>query len=675
MQKGSSWMDSAQKMHESHEHAVQWWGKDNDRFVTAVNFIGGDQWTAEEKELFRKKNKAPIVYNYVRPALRTAVGLFIQNKYAGKFAPFQPEDQPLSDVLESLNVWNSNQQNDQYRDIDTFQTGWGAGRACQICYMQTFEDGRYRMRTDNLSPLQVYWDPSSRHYIIRDDATFVDVVWWLTADQIAEMFPDKEDLHETLYALNREESNYQSTTNKKTDRDHETKDEQDGTFKVIERFYKKRVTERFAVSDEGRVDFENEEQANEYKQKHKKPTKSRTVEKLFQAVLIPYWSQTEFAVNGEYHCQPRMTDADFPDEGQLIFPVLEFIAESFNGSINSFTDDQIAPNKMTNGMLSNWYHNVKHSSSAPGYLIDPTAFKSENDAKLFEKYGSEGDRRFRVNAGRAGDALFEIPKGQPLNSDVNKLVEMSAMAQEEFSAAPKALKGMSQSGQSGILQEQLMQQAYTQHQQAIANWKMFMKMRIMLRYAYWRQYYTDEKVIRITKDGKNDYLTINKEQWETDEYGYQTGNIIKWNDINAAPYDVVIEDSTQSPSIRKKNLDIVQALMQSGSAAQDPVLLTMLTMYWLEQNDASQDFKTQVKEWSTVLKQQKQQQMQNEQQQQELDQTQQAQQIAQTEAEQAPTQRGAQPDQDELIRQFMNKQAGLASQTIPQSELVGHPNQ
>jgi hypothetical protein len=485
------------------------------------------------------------------------------------------------------------------------------------------------------------------------------------------MFPDKEDLHTTLYALSREQSNYQTTTNKKVDRDHESKDEQDGTFKVIERIYKKRVTERFAVTQDGRVDFEDDNQAREYKTKTKIPTKSRTIEKFYQAILIPYWSNTEFAINEEYHCQPRMTDPDFPDEGQLIFPVLEFVAEVFNGSINSFTDDQMAPNKMTNGMLTNWYHNVKHSASAPGYLIDPTAFKSENDAKLFEKYGSEGDRRFRVNTGRAQDALFTIPKGEPLNSDTQKLVEMSAMAQEEFSAAPKALKGMSQSGQSGVLQEQLMQQAYTQHQQAIANWKMFLKMRMYLRYAYWRQYFTDEKVIRITKNGKHDFLTLNQEKWETDEYGYQTGNIVKWNDINAAPYDIVVEDSTQSPSIRKKNLDIVQSLMQSGAAAQDPVLMTMLTMYWLDQNDASQDFKDQFKEWSTVVKQQQQQKQQAEQQKAELEQVQQTQDIAQAEAEQTAIPPSGQPDQDAMIAEFMNKQAGLPGQPIPTADLVG----
>jgi hypothetical protein len=668
MQKTLSWMDSAKKFIESHEQAVQWWGKDNSRFVENINFISGQHYTPEELEVFKKKNKAPIVYNYVRPALRTATGLFVQNKYGVKFSPFGPEDQPLSETLEGLNTWNSGQQNDAYRDIDTFQTGWGAGKAYQICFMETFEDGRYRMRTDSINPLSVYFDPNSRHPIIRDDAEYVDIVHWKTAEQIAEMFPDKQEMIDELYSLSRENTNYQATTNKKVDRDHESYDELDGRYKLIERFYKKRVTERFSVTQDGRVDFQDENEAYEYKAKNKTPIKSKTIEKLFQAILIPYWSNTEFVHNDEYHCQPRMVDPDFPDEGQLIFPVIEFCAEVLNGSFSSFTDDQIAPNKMMNGMLSNYFHNVKHSASAPSYLVDVSAFKSEADARLFEKYGSEGDRRFRVKEGRADGAIQPIPQSQPINGDAQRLIELSSMYQEEASAAPKALKGMSQSGQSGVLQEQLMQQAYTQHQQAIANWRMFLKMRTCLRYAYWRQYFTDEKVIRITKpNGKQDFLTINQEKWETDEYGYQTGNIIKWNDINAAPYDIVIEDSQQSPTLRAKNMQIVQSLMQTGAANQDPVLMTMLTMYWLDQNDASQDIKDNFREWSTVVKQQQQAKQQAEQQQQQLDQTQQTQQIANVEAEQT-----AMPGN--LPQQFLDQATQGQPEVSGMPEFAGNPN-
>lgn len=669
MQKGDNWMDSAHEMLESHENAVAWHSKANDKFVQNTNFIDGNCWSTTELELFKKKNKAPISYNYVRPALRTATGLFVQNKYAIKFAPFGPEDQPISDVLESVNIWNSGQQNDSYRDVDTFKVGWGTGKAYQICYMETYDDGRYKMKTDTLNPLQVYWDPTSRHFIVRDDANYVDVVWWHTAEQIVEMVPDNEKLADSLYAK-KKDTNYQGTTDKKTDRDHESKDEQDGLFKVIERIYKKRVTERFSVEDSGRVDHKDETEANEYKRKNGRPIKSRTIEKFYQAILIPYFSNTEFVINDEYHCQPRLADPEFPEEGQLIFPVLEFVAESFNGTYNGFTEDQVAPNKMINGMLSNYYHNVKHSAAAQSYLIDPTAFKSEKDANLFEKYGSEGDRRFRVKEGRAAGAIAQVPMGQALNSDSSKLVEISALAQEEFSAAPKALKGMSQSGQSGVLQEQLMQQAYTQHQEAIANWKMFLKMRVALRYAYWREYFTDQKVIRITKDGKNDFMTINEERWETDEYGYQTGNIVKWNDINVAPYDLTVEDSQQSPTARARDMEIVQSLMQTGAANQDPVLMGMLTMYWLDKNNANQDIKEKFKEWSTVVKQQQQGQQQQGQQQNELDQTQQMQQIAQTEAEQTAVPPSGQPEQDAIMTRAMNQQAGNG-RPMPTAELVG----
>ncbi len=639
----NSWQSNAKDFLSSHVSAVQWWSKDNDRITQCLDFVAGQHWTAEDLRFFKQKKKHPVTLNYVRPTIRTAVGLFVQNKYAIKFAPFEPESQKISDVLEQLNVWNSSQQNDQFNDIDLYQLGWSCGRAYQLCHMEISSNGVSKMKTVNLNPLAVYWDPNSKHTIVRSDAQWVDLEWWLTEDAIIAMFPKKEKIiRDGLGSVDRRNQNYNQEQIKYRDREHETIDQRDGTYRVIQRFYKKQKFNNGMITED-----------------------------LHELIMCPNISINEFLHDDLYHCQPRHIDPDDPENGEIIFPVLEFVAESLNGTISGFVDDQIQANKIINGALSNIYHNIRHTASAPTRLIEPDAFVSEAEAKRAELTVNDGDAIFRVKDGQSSRAIQNVPQSPPLNGDISNIVQISAIYQEMASASPKALTGMGESGVSGVLNEQRMQQAYTQHQQAVANWKAFLKQRVSLRYSYWRKYFTEEKIIRITGRGENEqeFLSINQNVPEIDQYGYPTGNITKWNDINLAPYDITVEDSQQSPTVRAQTASTLSTLLQNGSVQQDPVLSSMLTMHWLDLQNASQDLKDKFKSWSKTVQENQQSKQQVEQQNNNLSQIQQMQQIAQTEADQAgimPDNKMQMPQMPQMPQMTTNDNAQFSAISQPQ---------
>ena len=72
---------------------------------------------------------------------------------------------------------------------------------------------------------------------------------------------------------------------------------------------------------------------------------------------------------------------------------------------------------------------------------------------------------------------------------------------------------------SGVLNAQRIEQSFTQLQIFIKNYREFLHRKYMLRMAYWREYYTEEKVIKIERgtmeNKESEFTTINQPVPET----------------------------------------------------------------------------------------------------------------------------------------------------------------
>lgn len=68
-------------LYQSHLQVLQYWSPFWDKMELYYDNLAGNMWTPEEVLLFKRKKKAPVVINDLKPAERTILGLFIQNKY------------------------------------------------------------------------------------------------------------------------------------------------------------------------------------------------------------------------------------------------------------------------------------------------------------------------------------------------------------------------------------------------------------------------------------------------------------------------------------------------------------------------------------------------------------------------------------------------------------------
>jgi len=368
---------------------------------------------------------------------------------------------------------------------------------------------------------------------------------------------------------------------------------------VTERFYKVPGKVYFVESEDERIDIE---EADVKGFKEENPTvniEEEYAEMLYVAIVCEDYDNNDYLYNGPYHCQPRD-----PRTKKIIWPILEMVAESLAGAPQGFVDPQRGPNKVVNMMMSNIVSSATHSAAA-SMLIDVKAFVSETEAKLAARHHSDSDRSFKVRPGRGRDAMSPVPK-EGTNQDHQYALNFSLGFLSEVSSTPPALQGQQESASTpGVLNAQRIEQGSTQLKPFMKNYRLFLKQRAKLRYYYWRTYNTKKKTFRVidkTKPDMDPFLTINDSQPVLNELGVWEGGIDKLNDINAAIYDISIEEAMDSPTYREKQLALLGGLMNTAFVKADTGLAAGLLEEILRLGESPKQTREFLKQYSTLIR-------------------------------------------------------------------------
>lgn len=592
---------NAKDLIDSHNAVQEFWSPYNDKREELHDMRKGKQWTDKELEIMRRKGKAPVVFNKIISAVRFIMGTFIQNKYDMQPAPFEPNDQKLADIIKQRYHWHIHNGLTRYKDPELLQEAIVGGDAWQEVYIQVTPGEKPRITFTNQNPHAIYPDPNSRDLVSRDDCEFIDRVSWVTLGELMERFPEVEDdLVDELAGFEEQTTSNYDQYKKYADRDHETKNIRNGKFKVIERFYKvkrsKWIGRHLETQDVVELGHDEDGTKREYFKKEFPgyTLHSKREEFLYVAIVCPSLKTMEkYLYNGEYHCQPRD-----PLSRKIIFPFVQLFSEQLDGETNGFVEYMVGPSKIINSMMSNKLHSAKHAVNT-SLIGDPSYFDDDQRADI-EKNHSDGDRTFWTQPGKDPTrALSLLPQGNT-NNDTEDAMTYADAFQEQVSAAPPAARGISEGNVPGVLNNQRIEQAFVMLLTSVENYKLFLTKRAKLIGYYDREYSTDEEVFRViekkSKEGP-EWMSINKP--EMDEYG----NIQKANDISTAEFDIVFEDSWNSPTVREKTRQQIIQLQQNAAVQQDPVLNTFLTLYFLKLSDAPQDLKDYVESHSTIVEQ------------------------------------------------------------------------
>lgn len=568
---------------DSHSKVIAYWKEKNDIAEYLIGFSQGAQYTEEELQAFRNKRKLAVTLNRLKASERRILGHFSTQMFDLQFSPIGDEDQKIAEILNKMWIWESNAQNYDFLDIDILRQCWATGNAFQEIWVDLQPYSLPKIRSANRNRFSVYFDPESREPITRDDANFLDIASYQSLDDLIAMFPEKKDLLLENLSQKGQDTGYQ-TDDKIIDRDIETQAQKNNTFKVIERLI--RVRKSYAKSwDNEENDFveweTDDEETHEIAMKRYQAHNIQTMQKecLWLIVAVDGVPMNEYLYSGPYHAQPIN-----PVTNKIMWPIVEFACEIVNGETMGFVQHEVEAQKIINSMMSNVVDSARNASGA-GKLYVENAFKDQKTANDFAKFGADSNRNFAIKEDYFNRVAENIPKSN-VNQDNHNAINYANEIFNEISSTPPSTQGLQAGSESGVLNQQRIEQALIQIAPFIQNYRRACKRRIELIYAYWREFYTEKRVFRITNDkGENEQVAINEQvvnAW---------GEIEKVNDINTALYDIALTTSSKSPTYRMKTQGQISQILSSPAMATDPILSARLTAEFVHLSDLSPEVK------------------------------------------------------------------------------------
>ena len=169
------------------------WSDARDNALKCFEYVMNEQWTSEQKALFERDGRVPIVYNMILPRLHNLFGTEQLNRVSTKIRPRDKGQAQLADILNGIfmNEWETNEG--EYELQKVFADGLIMpipGWLEMGIWWDNEGFGHYSFKAVN--PMNVYPDPSFTDYKLRD-CQYIIKEKWLSLPEIIEQYGDREE--------------------------------------------------------------------------------------------------------------------------------------------------------------------------------------------------------------------------------------------------------------------------------------------------------------------------------------------------------------------------------------------------------------------------------------------------------------------------------------------------
>ncbi len=156
-------------------------------------FALGKQWDDNDVETLRDRGVRALTINKIRPIVKLMVGLEAQNRSDIKAFPEGAEDSITAEIATRLYKNVMKRSKGDYKVSEMFGDGIIGGEGWLEPWMDYTNDllnGELKWR--KVDYYNVFPDPSSREYDLSDAEYVSKVTYDLTADQLVQLYPEKE---------------------------------------------------------------------------------------------------------------------------------------------------------------------------------------------------------------------------------------------------------------------------------------------------------------------------------------------------------------------------------------------------------------------------------------------------------------------------------------------------
>lgn len=152
-------------------------------------FYSGDQWSEEDQNMLREKNRPALVFNRVAPLVNAVVGSEINNRREVQYIPREVGDSQANEVLTAAGEWFRDQTSAEDEESDAFEDSviCGMGWTDTRLDFETEPDGIPKVM--RLDPLKMAWDCNA----VKPNLEDANRLWYVDEkpySEAMELFPN-----------------------------------------------------------------------------------------------------------------------------------------------------------------------------------------------------------------------------------------------------------------------------------------------------------------------------------------------------------------------------------------------------------------------------------------------------------------------------------------------------
>jgi len=531
----------------------------HDAKVSEEFFVGEGQWPSDVKSKLKGEQRAALTFNHLQASIKTLSGFQRNNRSDFKFFPVEGGDEAVANVLDVVAKVICDMNNYHQEETEWFMDAMVAGRGNLRIWDEFTPSLEEEIKIRHVDWLDVHYDSHRRKDI--EDLKAMSISKWLTKDEMKALFPSKKDDIDQYADDMRDMFNFTNEPHQQIAGKQYTL----GDGKVIDLYdhinQKFRLVELWRREDiRSKVAMNVMDEAT-FKLDAYKPSYIKDIETLDEFVVVEVPGHrmrvTEFGggilFRDEY---PELAEQDFP-----IVPLYcDKTRDFFWSKIHVGKDAQMEINKR----LSQFIDILNRYAVFCHYYNEET-FSDPSE-----------ENNFKQNATKVGGiyklAVGSEPPGREEGSKVPMEIiagnkEMLSHLREILNINPEMLGSSMQSSESGVAQMQRVKQAMTGNEFLFDNLRMA-KRKLGKKLVHHIQHvYADNPEALLNMLGTEAMkreVKIAGEQYDPTDELQRNAVMQMLNSADLTKYDISIEESSESPTIRMQVFLMLGEMIRNG---------------------------------------------------------------------------------------------------------------
>lgn len=508
---------------------VQKWRKEAKE---SFQFFSGEQWSEEDKNVLREKNRPPVVFNRIAPIVNAVVGSEINNRRDVQYIPRELGDAQANEILTAAGEWFRDQTGAEDEESDAFEDCVVAGMGWTDTRLDFEDDPDGAPKVERVDPFEMVWDCNAVKPNLQD-AERMFRVRELSWSEAKRMFPGVPK--EMLSASWANEGNDTADPH-----DQDRADDYDGTQQEFVGQYAKKCVVVEARWFEREPFYRGPDlqtgEVREYTEQQIKLLRKELPD-------FPAVKQTRKVVRRAFIGKDILGEPDSPQvpPGMFGWECITGYRDKAEGLFYGVVRAAKDPQRWTNKFFSQVMF-LLNSQSKGGIAAERDAFE---DPRQAEQSWAKSDEITWLNKNALGGPNAKImPK--PVAQFPTGFFALFQESKEEITQvtglSPEFI-GTREVDQAGVLEMQRRQSTLNLLASLFNSLRRYRRRQGRVMLFLIQNYLSDGRLIRIVGDDKRQYVPLTKEA------------------VANLTYDIIVDDAPTSPNEKERTWGILMQLL------------------------------------------------------------------------------------------------------------------